>query len=311
MNRAYQRSSIVESKVNPAFGDVFRRGCSYLPTGVAIVAALDATRTPFGLTVSSVLPVSFDPPLISICVAAASSRLSQLEQAGYYSINLLRENQADQALQVPGAAAWDMTDPGAPVLDGALAHFHCALSQVVDAGDHKLVLGEAVRLAIHGGEPLVYWRRGFCGLHLEYPFLASESELERFVEGWRTGTLPKREGTHAAHIAIGAYHLFDHRTDDAFEHVKAGIVHFNSCVGTANTEDSGYHETLTRFWILTLEEFQRGRERGSRFEAVREAVEVFGQDRDRHRLSYSFDVVRDRRARRESIAPDRAWATIG
>lgn len=35
------------------------------------------------------------------------------------------------------------------------------------------------------------------------------------------------------------------------------------------------------------------------------AVSAFGTDRDRFRLFYSFDVVRDRRARREWVAPDR------
>ena len=35
------------------------------------------------------------------------------------------------------------------------------------------------------------------------------------------------------------------------------------------------------------------------------AVPPFLEDRDRHRLHYSFDVVRDRRARREWIPPDR------
>jgi hypothetical protein len=38
---------------------------------------------------------------------------------------------------------------------------------------------------------------------------------------------------------------------------------------------------------------------------VREAVHVFGEDRDRYRLYYTFDIVRDHRARREWIPPDR------
>ena len=84
-----------------------------------------------------------------------------------------------------------------------------------------------------------------------------------------------------------------------------GILHFNDCVGTANTEDSGYHETLTRFWAGIVGGFVRVRQFPSRFEAVREAVRQFGEDRDRHRLYYGFDVVRDRRARREWIEPDR------
>jgi hypothetical protein len=35
-------------------------------------------------------------------------------------------------------------------------------------------------------------------------------------------------------------------------------------------------------------------------------MQMFGEDRDRHRLFYSFDVVKDRRARCEWVAPDRS-----
>ncbi len=31
--------------------------------------------------------------------------------------------------------------------------------------------------------------------------------------------------------------------------------HYNKCVRTANTEDSGYHETLTIFWIEIIGRF--------------------------------------------------------
>jgi hypothetical protein len=43
----------------------------------------------------------------------------------------------------------------------------------------------------------------------------------------------------------------------------------------------------------------------SRLEAVRAAVALYGANRDRYKSFYSFDVARDRRARREWIAPDR------
>jgi len=76
-------------------------------------------------------------------------------------------------------------------------------------------------------------------------------------------------------------------------------------VGTPNTEDNGYHETLTRFWAGEIGEFIRSGRFPSRLEAVRAAVAEFGADRDRFRLFYRFDVVRDRRARREWVAPDR------
>jgi hypothetical protein len=87
--------------------------------------------------------------------------------------------------------------------------------------------------------------------------------------------------------------------------MKAGILHHNTSVGTPNSEDNGYHETLTRFWSTEIGWFVRAGHFTSRLEAVRASVAAFGGDRDRFRRFYGFDVVRDRRARREWIAPDR------
>jgi hypothetical protein len=141
---------------------------------------------------------------------------------------------------------------------------------------------------------------------LEYPFATNEPALRDFFAHWRAGTLPKAAWTHAAHVAMAAYIAFDHAAAEAFELTKTGILHHNTCVGTPNTDTSGYHETLTRFWCATVGEFVRSGRFASRLEAVCATVERFGADRDRHSLFYSFDVVRETKARREWIVPDRA-----
>lgn len=138
-----------------------------------------------------------------------------------------------------------------------------------------------------------------------FALLQSENELQRFVDAWKAGRLPKAEWTHAAHVAMAAYFAFDHAADATFAIMKAGILQHNTSVGTPNTEDHGYHETLTRFWAGEISAFVRSGRFSSRWEAVRVAVAEFGRDRDRSRLFYSFDVLRDRRARREWVAPDR------
>lgn len=104
---------------------------------------------------------------------------------------------------------------------------------------------------------------------------------------------------------MAAYFAFDHAFEATFAIMKAGILHHNTSVGTPNSEDNGYHETLTRFWSAEIGWFVRSGHFTSRLEAVRASVAAFGQDRDRFRRFYSFDVVRDRRARREWVAPDR------
>src|SRR5258706_15543615 len=91
-----------------------------------------------------------------------------------------------------------------------------------------------------------------------FAFLASEASLQRFVEAWKSGKLPKSAWTHAAHVAMAAYFAFDHAADATFAIMKAGILNHNTSVGTPNTEDNGYHETLTRFWASEIGGFVRG-----------------------------------------------------
>jgi flavin reductase (DIM6/NTAB) family NADH-FMN oxidoreductase RutF len=298
---------------DPAFfRDVFRRIASHIPSGVAVVAGLDARERPFGLTVSSLTPASVEPPLVSFSVRRASCAWANLHRARRFSVNLLRRSQQDLAKHFAAAdidrfegITWRSGDFGIPVLEGMLGIMLCELANHVEAGDHEILIAEVKRVLLGSGEPLVYWRRGLYGLRLEYPFLESRSALEKFMRNWKSGTLPHHCWTHGAHVAVAAYYAFEHPPEVAFQKTKAGIVHYNTCVGTANTEDSGYHETLTRFWAGIIGDFVRTRAFRSRLEAARQAVALFGEDRDRHRLYYSFDVVRHRRARREWVPPDR------
>jgi hypothetical protein len=134
-------------------------------------------------------------------------------------------------------------------------------------------------------------------------FARSEAALSSFLHDWRAGTLAKKHWTHAAHVAVAACHVFD-RADEALQKIRAGIIYYNTCVGTANTDDSGYHETLTRFWTGLIADFLQTHAFSSRLEFVQASLRRFGSDSTLFRSYYSFDVVKDVRARREWIAPD-------
>jgi hypothetical protein len=76
--------------------------------------------------------------------------------------------------------------------------------------------------------------------------------------------------------------------------MRDGIRRFNDAVGTPNTDDSGYHDTLTWFWVSLIARVVAGCT--DEWAAAQQAVTLLGEDRDLHYLYYSFDVVR--------IAPD-------
>ncbi|MEO5821799.1 MAG: hypothetical protein ABIT71_14955 [Vicinamibacteraceae bacterium] len=138
-----------------------------------------------------------------------------------------------------------------------------------------------------------------------HPFVDTPATLETFVAAWHAGGVSRAEWTHGAHVAVCAYYAFEREPDATFAIVKAGILAFARASGIVHTATSGYHETLTRFWTLVIAAHVRERGAASRWEAARAALDRFGDDRDLPQRAYSFDVVRDVRARAEWVAPDR------
>ncbi|MBC7891932.1 MAG: hypothetical protein H7Y12_06975 [Sphingobacteriaceae bacterium] len=70
-------------------------------------------------------------------------------------------------------------------------------------------------------------------------------------------SLPKSDWTHEAHLSVGLWHLRQYGFDEALTRMREGICAYNEAIGTANTTNSGYHETLTQFWLRVLDAQQR------------------------------------------------------
>ncbi len=69
--------------------------------------------------------------------------------------------------------------------------------------------------------------------------------------------MPKREWTHQAHLRAGLWHLLHCRQQEepAIELLRARIRDYNLATGVANTDSSGYHETITRFYLRVIRVF--------------------------------------------------------
>jgi len=134
-------------------------------------------------------------------------------------------------------------------------------------------------------------------------FLSTPEAFAAFVSAWESGTLPKPEWTHAAHVAICACYTvrFKH---SAFDQMKAGIVRHNEAVGTLNGPDSGYHETLTRFWTNIIAASTNPTH--DPWQAACHAVAKFGEARTLHTRYYTFDVVHSPEARQTWVPPDQS-----
>jgi flavin reductase (DIM6/NTAB) family NADH-FMN oxidoreductase RutF len=142
---------------------VLRRHAS----SVVVVTAMGAE--PAGTTVTSFTAVSLHPPLVSFCVDRTASAWPTLEIAEYVAVHILRAGQEPLARtfathgadRFGPATAWRPGPHGVPLLDGPLAFLVARVVQRVPAGDHTIVLAEALA----GGhapddEPALVYHRG-------------------------------------------------------------------------------------------------------------------------------------------------------
>ncbi|MFZ0216599.1 MAG: flavin reductase family protein [Candidatus Dormiibacterota bacterium] len=141
--------------------------------GVAVVAASD-DGVYRGLTATSLVTVSLDPPLLLVGVDPLTSTRDAIAAGRAFTVSLLERRQeflAERfAAQAPPVdARWAevrhrVLASGLPVLEGAIAWFDCALEDLRPAGDHELALGRIREVGIGSGEPLVHWDRSVWAL---------------------------------------------------------------------------------------------------------------------------------------------------
>jgi flavin reductase (DIM6/NTAB) family NADH-FMN oxidoreductase RutF len=121
------------------------------PAGVALMTVRDDTDD-VGTTVTSVMSVSADPPLVAVGLAADGYPAEVLEAVGSCALTVLAAGQAILASRFssagrPGArhllasVPWSRAaGSGGIVLDGGVVALDCVLDRVVPAGDHVLAL---------------------------------------------------------------------------------------------------------------------------------------------------------------------------
>lgn len=144
--------------------DGFRRACGRFATGIAVATVCDVHGQPHGITVNSFTSVSLDPPLILICLDLRARILDHFHESSVFAVNILDASQ--QELSARFAASiddrfqgvdWRLSDDGAPLLEQTLAGLECSVERVLVEGDHRIVIGRAVRVWSRDGDPLLYF----------------------------------------------------------------------------------------------------------------------------------------------------------
>jgi flavin reductase (DIM6/NTAB) family NADH-FMN oxidoreductase RutF len=142
------------------------------PTGVTVVTTIDGHNKPVGLTVSAVMSVSLAPPMLAVCLQGAKYTLRAIRERGVFAVNFLARQQArlsdhfafgaDDKFASTGWRAGGET--GSPILENVRAHAECAVHQIVDAGDHSIIIGHIMSGDVSETGPLTYCKRQYVDL---------------------------------------------------------------------------------------------------------------------------------------------------
>jgi hypothetical protein len=74
----------------------------------------------------------------------------------------------------------------------------------------------------------------------------TRDEFADLLWRFRKRTLPKASWTHAAHLAVGLWHVRRYGPERALPLLRARIRLLNDAHGTPNSDTQGYHETVTK-----------------------------------------------------------------
>ena len=84
-------------------------------------------------------------------------------------------------------------------------------------------------------------------------YAITEREALRIIEAHNAAILPRDEWTHEAHLMVGLYVVLTYGKHAVLE-MKKRVWNYNEIKGKGN-KGTGYHHTLTVFWIWVIRKF--------------------------------------------------------
>ena len=137
----------------PVEPDAFRAALGRVPSGVTVVTLDDGDGSVHGITVSSFVSLSLNPPLVGVAIGR-KARAHGMIGAPRFAVSVLAADQANvsdhfaaRPVALPADPFEDLADHA--VVRGAAAQLVCEVVDRVDTGDHTLLVGrvEASRVA--------------------------------------------------------------------------------------------------------------------------------------------------------------------
>ena len=157
----------MEFRIEPVGSSVgpedYKRALRKFASGLTVVTVADGDEV-HGMTASSFASVSLRPPLVLVCLEKTSRTRALVLASRTFAVNVLAEGQewTARAFSQAGAKPFDRLAhrrgiTGAPLFEGALAWLECGIAEVVEAGDHDIVIGDVIWCDAAEGAPLIHF----------------------------------------------------------------------------------------------------------------------------------------------------------
>jgi len=124
----------------------------------------------------------------------------------------------------------------------------------------------------------------------------TDAEVWSVVEKFEQCEFSLAEFDHANHLAVGLAYLSESGFDEALTRMRSALKRFSGHHGK-----QGYHETITRFWLMKLAEIPGN---GALWERVNRAAELLA-DKELIFQYYEREVLLSAEARERWVLPQR------
>lgn len=130
----------------------------------------------------------------------------------------------------------------------------------------------------------------------------TEREILEVIRGFETATISRADWRHAEHLTVTFYYLSHHDFDAAYAKMGDGIFNLLKTFKVDFSVEMPYHETLTVFWLRTIDDFRKTKNGCSMVEICNVLIEKF--DKDYPLKFYTREYLFSDEARKTFVAGD-------
>jgi 3-hydroxy-9,10-secoandrosta-1,3,5(10)-triene-9,17-dione monooxygenase reductase component len=144
---------------------LYRQVMGHFPTGVVVVAS----PGPVGTAIGSFSSLSLDPPLVLFSITKTSSSWPKMRETGVFCVSVLAEDQEHVSRQFAQSGAdkfaglgYKAVSSGSPKINDCVSWMDCEIADVYEGGDHDVVVGRVLEMAVEREvKPLIFFRGGY------------------------------------------------------------------------------------------------------------------------------------------------------